>query len=399
MPGNLSGQGLGMQFPQNYYPSQLQNAPQDPSSNRIGLAPGDSFVIPAGDFSIGMGMYCVLQFLDPVTNTWFTPAGSAWNRGMIFVSSDGFNVRVANLTGCVVSASVINGGTAYVQATTTITAIGSFSNGAAPTVLPIVGGLLAETGTFSLDVPTKGAGYGVAPIIMIPPPPPAQVNANGVGGIPAQAIAVLGSGGSISSVSIINPGAGYPTAPVAVVVPSPFDPNLATGITQATVAFSLTSAGVITGALITNNGSPLPNGSLGSITLSVGGAGTSGSLTANVMQTIITATVTGPGTGYGTSGIPLITGGGAPVAGTITNNPFALFLEFEPRPANIVITPGNTSISVATAGTIYDGGLFESAPSVLLTLGAGGGGATTTIATLGLNMGSRPDIAIIQTGP
>ena len=283
----ISGPGIGLPYPQNLYPSELQNAPQDASSNRLALAPGDSFVLPAGDWIISLGMYNVLQFLDPVTNVWSTSAGAAWDRGMQFVKADGFSQRIANLTGCVVSASIINGGTGYVQATTTITAIGTFGNGAAPTLLPIVGGALGLTGTFTIDVPTKGAGYGVAPIVMIPPPPPAQVNANGVGGIQATAIAVIGSGGSISSISITNPGAGYPTVPTAVVVPSPFDPNLATGITQASIAFSLASAGAITGVLVTNNGAPLNNGSLGSVTLSIGGAGASGSITANVLQTIV----------------------------------------------------------------------------------------------------------------
>jgi len=399
MPIGLSGPGVGLPFPQNLFPSELQNAPQDASSNRLALAPGDTFVVPAGDWFIALGMYCVLQYLDPVTNTWTTAPGAAWTRGTHFVPSDGFTTRVANLTGCVVSASVVNGGTAYVQATTTITAIGGFATGGAvPTFLPIVGGALGPV-AYTLTSTNAGAGYGVAPIIMIPPPPPAQVNANGVGGIQAVAFAVIASG-TISSVSIINPGAGYPTTPVAVVVPSPFDPNLATGITNATVSLSLTSSGVIMGALCTNNGSPLTNGSLTSITLSIGGAGSSGSLTANVMQTIITATVTGAGTGYGTSAIPLLTAGGAPVQGTITNGPDSLFLAFSPRPANIVITPGNTSISVATAGVIYDGGLFEAAPNTLLTIGAGGGGAgTVTIATVGLNMGSRGDIVIIQPTP
>jgi len=283
----------------------------------VPLAPGDSFVIPAGDWYINLGFYCVLQYLDPVTGTWVFGSGAALSRGQLHVTSDGFNCRVANLTGCVVSASIINGGTNYVQSTTTITALGTFNN-AAPTLVPIVGGALGLTGTFTVDVPTKGAGYGVAPLVMIPPPPPAAVNSNGVGGIPATAIAVLGTGGSISSISITNPGAGYPSAPTAVVVPSPFDPNLSTGITAASIAFSLTSAGVIMGALVTNNGGPLNNGSLSSVTLSVGGAGLSGSLTANVMQSVVAATVTGPGIGYGTAESPVITMGGAPVAGTIT---------------------------------------------------------------------------------
>lgn len=387
MPGNLNGPGVGLPFPQNYYPSELQNAPQDPSSNRLALAPGDSFVIQAGDWIIGLGMYMVLQFLDPLTGAWVTPSGAAWNRGMMLVSADGFSVRIANLTGTVVSAAVINGGTGYVQATTTITAIGAFV-GASPTLLPIVGGAVGLTGTFTVDVPTKGAGYGVAPIVMIPPPPPAVTNANGVGGIQATAIAVIASG-TISSISITNPGAGYPTAPPCVVVPSPFDPNLSVGITNATVSLSLTSAGVIMGAVVTNNGSPLPNGSLGSVTLSIGGAGTSGSLTANVMQTVASGSITGGGTGFTGAGA-ITTTGGAPLAGTITNGPDSTFLSFMPRQANI----GAASLTGAGTPSIYDGGLFESAPT-FVAIGAGG----SVGPTLAMVMGSRPDIAIIQPGP
>ena len=390
MTGNLSGPGLGLPFPQNNYPSELQNAPQDASSNRLALAPGDSFVIPAGDWTISLGMYCVLQYLDPVTNTWVMSAGAAWSRGLQYVSADGFNVRIANLTGCVVSASVIVGGTNYVQATTTITAIGTFGNGVAPTILPIVGGAVGLTGTFTIDVPTKGAGYGVAPIVMIPPPPPAQSNANGVGGIQATAIAVLGSGGSVASISITNPGAGYPTAPIGVVVPSPFDPNLSVGITNASIAFSLTSAGVIMGALVTNNGSPLNNGSLGSVTLSIGGAGASGSITANVLQTVVSGTVSGTGTGFGTA-VSILTSGGAPLAGSITNGPDANYLAFMPRQANI----SSPSVTAGAVAAIYDGGLFESAPT-FTALGALAGSVAPTLAMI---MGGRADIAIIQPGP
>ncbi len=393
MSSPLSGPGIGLPFPSNLYPSQVQGAPQDASSNRLALAPGDSFVLPAGDFYISPGMYIVLQFLDPVTGQWVMGAGAAYYRGTVFVKSDGFNCRLANLTGCVVSASVVVGGTNYVQATTTITAIGTFA-GAAPTVLPIVGGALALTGTYTLDVTTKGGGYGVPPLIMIPPPPPSYANSNGVGGIPAAAVAYISSG-TISSVSITNPGAGYPSAPTPVVVPSPFDPNLSTGITQASVAFSLTSAGVIMGAFVTNNGSALNNGSLASVTLSVGGAGASGSLTANVMQTIVAATVSGPGVGYGTALTQITTIGGVPAQGSITNGPDSTYLAWMPRPAQIGLTPANTSVSIGSAGAIFDGGLFQGAPSGVVSPN----GILTTVATVGLVLGSRPDIAVIQAAP
>lgn len=390
MPVPLAGPGQGLPIPQNLYPSELANAPQDASSNRLGLAPGDAFVLPAGDWILSLGFYNVLQYLDPVTNAWTMATGAALHRGLLFVTADGFTQRIANLTGCIVSASVANAGTGYVQATTTITAVGTFA-GAAPTILPIVGGALNISGG---TLTANGAGYGVAPIVMIPPPPPSQVNANGVGGIQASAIAVIASG-TVSSVSITNPGAGYPTAPVAVIVPSPFDPNLSVGITNATVTFTLASSGLIMGAVVTNSGSPLSNGNLASVTLTIGGAGTSGSLTANVLQTVVSGTLSSAGTGYGTAGVGFTTYGGAPVAGAITNSPEANYIAWLPRQANIAVTAA--SVSLAAPAVVYDGGLFQSAPSVVALAAPGGG--LQTIAGLTAVMGSRYDIAVIQPGP
>ena len=70
MTQGLSGPGIGLPIPQKLYPSQLANAPQDPSSNRLGLAPGETFMIPAGNWYVDVGSYLVLQYLDPVNNTW-----------------------------------------------------------------------------------------------------------------------------------------------------------------------------------------------------------------------------------------------------------------------------------------------------------------------------------------
>jgi hypothetical protein len=398
MTSPLSGPGIGLMPPQNYYPTQLSGAAQDSSTNRITLSPGDTFVVPAGDFFISMGGYLTLQYLDPVTNTWSNAAGTGFNRGMSFLTSDGYNFRLANLTGCVVAASITNAGSGYVQATTTITAVGSFSNGVAPTFLPIVGGQLGLTGTFTIDVPTRGAGYGIAPIVLIPPPPPAANNANGVGGIQASAYAVLAANGSISAISITNPGAGYPSAPVVAVVPSPFDPNLSVGITAASVSFSLTGSGSICGVLTTNNGAPLANGSLASVTLTIGGAGTGGSLTAVVMQTVVSASVSGFGVGYGTAEFGLTTLGGVPPASAITNSPDALRLTWQPRQAQVGFTSANTSVSVGTAGVVYDGGLFLGAPTLMLADPAGIA-SPSTVATIAVVMGSRPDIATLQFAP
>lgn len=390
MPSPLSGPGVGLPIPQNLYPTELSNAPYDFGSNRQNISPGDSLVLPAGDWYVSLGMYLVLQFLDPYTNAWAIGASGGWESGVIFVKSDGFNARVANLTGCPVSASVTQYGSAYVQSSTTITA-----NIGGSLWAPIVGGQLALSGG---TLTASGAGYGVAPLVMIQPPPPPSNNANGVGGIPATGYCTI-AGGTISGFTFTNPGAGYPTAPAAVIVPSPFDPNLATGITAGTITFSLTGSGSLTGAICTNNGAALAGNQFSSLTLSIAGAGTNATLTPNILQTIVTGSVTGAGTGYGNAqAVLLTTVGGAPSTGTITTGPEFNHLAFKPRPAQISLTTTGAGGTIAAqAGTIIDGGLFESTPAPVIVAGSQSGSIAG--ATIALTMGSVNDIAVIQQAP
>jgi hypothetical protein len=114
------------------------------------------------------------------------------------------------------------------------------------------------------------------------------------------------------------------------------------------------------------------------------------------MQTVIGATVTGPGIGYGTGATAVITVGGVPSQGTITATPDYNYLGFFPRPVNISITGANTSVSTNTAGVIYDGGLFLAAPTAVWPAAVG---AATTVGTVSLTMGSRSDIAVLQPAP
>ncbi len=395
MTQGISGPGLGLPFPQNYYPSQLQNAPQDPSSNRIALSGGESFVIPAGDFYVNLGCYSVMQYLDPVTNVWVMGANAGWAGGVQFVKSDGFTTRIANLTGCPVSASVITSGGGWVQGSTTVTATGNNS-----TWLPIIGGALALVGA---TLTSNGAGYGIAPLVMIPPPPPASNNANGVGGIPASGYCAIASG-TVSAFTLTNRGAGYPSAPTAVIVPSPFDPNLSTGITAATLAFSLTAAGAVTGVLCTNPGAPLAT--VTSITLGIAGAGSNATLTPNIMATMNACTVTGAGSGYGTLQALLTTIGGAPSVTTISSNPDILNLAWRPRPAQVGLTvtaAANGTIG-AQNGAIYDGGLFQlaggTAPNyVIISQPLTATTQAYVSATLSLTFGATNDIVTIQPAP
>ena len=388
----INGPGVGLPFPQNLYPSQLGSAPPDTPGNRICLAAGDTLPIPAGHWFVNPGQYSLLQFLDPVTNIWSQGPNAAWAGGHQFVISDGFNVRVANLLGCPLTATVAAYGTGtYVQSTTTISAVPGNS-----TWVPIIGGAL---GGLSLIV--AGAGYGVAPEVFIPPPPPASNNVNGVGGIPAAAYAVIASG-TVSGVTFTNPGAGYPSGVTLVLVPSPTDPNLSTGITNATISFSLVNAGSLTGALCTNPGAPLANPN--QFTLTVTGAGSSASLSGNVLQTVTAASVSGTGLGYGTLSALLTTVGGVPAAGSISLNPDGNGLAWRPRPAQIALaTTGATGSLALQLGTIYDGGLFltNAAPSFVVMTNPVTSGSLVSLtgATIALTMGSRADIVTLQPAP
>ena len=388
----IAGPGLGLPLPQNLYPSELQNAPPDTSSNKNTLAPGDTLPIPAGDWFVNMGQYCVLQFLDPITNVWTMGPNAAWQGGHQFVVSDGFNVRVANLTSCVVGAVITTVGTGYVQGTTTIAATPGNS-----TWLPIVGGQL---GFGTVVTANSGGGYGIAPEVFIPAPPPAQNNSNGVGGRQATGWVSI-SGGTVNGFTFTDPGAGYNSALTVALVPSPNDPNLATGVTAATLAFTLTKTDSITGVLCTNSGAALsdPN----QITLTVTGAGSTATLTPVSLQTVITATVSTAGGGYGTVSALLTTVGGVPPAGGISNNADGLGLAWRPRPAQIGLTVTGVGTLSTQAGTIYDGGLFltNAVPGVVLsTLPTTTGSlVSVTQGVIALTMGGRKEAVVFQPAP
>lgn len=393
MPTPLSGPGLGLPLPQFLYPSELLNAPYDAGTSSISLAAGIELPIPAGTWLVNTGLYSTLEYLNPITGTWSMGDNAAWIGGHVYVKSDGFNVRVANRLGCPISAVVAALGTGYAQATTTIAPTPGNS-----TWLPIIGGQLALQGG-TINSTTQGAGYGVAPLVIFPAPPPAANNANGVGGIPASGYVSIASG-TVSGFTFTNSGAGYTSAPTIVLLPNPTDPNITSGITAATLAFSLGAAGVLAGAFCTNPGAPLSNPN--QITLTITGAGSGASLTANVLQTVTAGSVSGSGTGYGTLAALLTTVGGVPVAGSIAGSPFSLGLAWRPRPAQIGLSITAAGTLGTQVGSIYDGGLFltSTAPNYLLITQPIT--ATTQAyvgATIALTMGSRADVITLQPAP
>lgn len=390
MPTPLSGPGIGLPLPQFLFPSELTNAPYDVGTPQLCLAAGDQIPIPAGTWGVGLGLYCQLEWLDPMTGVWRQVASATWQSGLIYVKSDGFNFRVANRTGCPIAGVVTAPGNgSYVQASTSIAVTG----GGGSTWSPIVGGQLGN-----VTVTSAGAGYGVAPMVIIPPPPPVGVNANGVGGVPASGYAVIASG-TVSGFTFTNPGAGYRSAVTMIVVPNPTDPNISVGITNATITAQVIGSGSLTGVLCTNPGAPLSTPA--NITLTVSGAGANATCSAVMLQTITAASVVGSFTVGGVSGAAVTSQGGAYPTSTFTNSPEFLGLAGRPRRAQIGLAVGGVGTIAAQVGTIIDGGLFYSAPTAITEslYTTQGVGSITGSGTVVFTMGSRPDIIILQPGP
>jgi hypothetical protein len=376
MTNIITGPGVGLPFPQNLYPSDLNGMPYDAPTNRVGLEPGAAIYVPttSNRFLIDPGSVSVLQFLDPVTGAW---RGTTSQRGPFQVNIDGaFGVRIANLTGCPVAAIVANGGSGFAQATVAIT-----SNVGGSTWQGIVGGALSVS-----TVSVVGKNYTIAPEVFIPAPPSP--------GVPATAHSTIANG-TVATVVLDNVGAGYPSAPIAVIQPSPFDVNLGT-ITQATVTLVLNAAlsGAITAAYPINNGAPLAT--LSALTLTAaGGAGTGATLTPQIMQTIIGNSVVAGGVGFGnaTQGPIIVATGGPAASVSAIGNPI---VELAPtyRSRQAWGTGTTNAGGTISAITFEDTGLFINTPTFAVIPGAGG--IVGTAASVTLTMGALNDTILLQ---
>ena len=380
---NIAGTGQTAPLPMNLYPSELLNAPVDAPTNYLTLSAGDAIPIPAqsNQYLVDLGLYLTLEYLDAVTGTWRPTFDCAFRPGPFHMQTDGVSKRIANRLGCPISAIVAGGGTGFSQATATITA-----NVGGSTWQAVVGGALSVS-----SITAAGLNYTVPPIVMIPAPTPAGTNGS-VGGIQATAYAAL-TNGSVSSVSLNNFGAGYQFAPTAVLVPSPFDPNFGS-ITQASITLVLDTAkaGAITGALITNYGAPLAT--ISALTLTAaGGAGSGATITPQVLQTILSASVVAGGGGWGTATAfaDLESVGGGSVSVSSNPNPAIDFSGFVPRKGSFIATTGSTGAITGVA--VVDGGMFLSTPTAAL---APGGTLPTTLASITFATGATRGTALLQ---
>lgn len=369
--------GAGMALPIRY-PVYNRNKSGGAGDSPVGAGPislpsGSSQYVPRGQYMIQLGPYSALQIKDPVLGVWRLVDTAAPRT--LFISSDGFNYRIINISGCAVGALVTNVGSGYTSAPTVTASAGG------STWTAIVGGGINTTVT----VTAGGTLYTYPPFLKISAPP--------AGGVQATAVAVL-TAGAISSVTVTNQGAGYTSAPTIEVIPDPRD-TTGSGASL-TVNSTLAGSGTIMAVVCTDPGSVLT--SVPTLAFS-GGGGSSAAATAIMCFALTGVTSGANGAGYGNAQPILFLTSGGIVGGSSaagTTNPELDKGMFVPRMGQIsaLSSAGGTFTSTeASAAVVTDPGRFQSVPNLHPV--AGGTGLATTVTQATATVGGATDTSYI----
>lgn len=178
----------------------------------ISLSSGGTVTLPRGNWLVSPGANTRVQFMDPVNLQWRALEGQF---GGGFISSDGCNFRLINVTGAVASMAVTVAGTGgtngigFAQTGVAVALAASPSGGPYnASGYAIVGGTVPAP-----TVTQGGSGFLSVPLVICDPPP--------AGGVQATATCTLSAAGVITAVTIDNPGAGYLVSPQWYVFPEP----------------------------------------------------------------------------------------------------------------------------------------------------------------------------------
>ena len=349
----------------------------------INLPAGAVYTVPSGQYSAHLGPYTAIQQYDGVSQIWrFVEAST--QSAPVLISSDGFNVRLINMTSTVVGTVITTAGSGYTNgiypagtgtgtATSPTCTFTAGSGSVLATGNVIVGGAINTTVTIT----TAGSGYTKAPILVISPPP--------AGGVQATATCTI-SGGVINAVTVNNQGAGYTAAPTITVVNGNGDITGSGAVL--TVNATLVGSGTVTAITIANNGA----GMTSVPTISFSPASTTAATA--VMCLTMTSISGASGTGYTNAAVAPLIGVSTVTAGSsVLTNPNTGTGIFVPRPAVGIAT--NTSATAFT-GTLVDGGLHQvaSANVGLLSLGVALGTGNFTLTTA---FGGVTDTVFLQT--
>ena len=354
------GQGLTLKgVPSNLYTLQ--------AGQTMTLGP-PNFI--AGEICIRTGPYTTVQNLDPITGIWKRIGGGILAGGYNYIFSDGVNYRLANQTGCAVGALLTNKGSAYTSAPVVTASAGSsvwkaFVGGAVNTTVTVSNG--GTNYTYPPQVVFSAPGYGA--------------------GIQASGICTL-SGSAVSTITVTNQGAGYTVAPTVTLINDPREGI--NGVTQgygATAVATLTGSGTITGLVCLDHGTPLT----AVPTLSFAGGGGSSAAATAIMCWTITAYTPTAGTGF--TGNSLLSGLDAfPTTAAAYVNPDTQSKLVQIRLADILM-PASAGAPTATGAVFYDGGIYTSVPTPLVTTN---GALITQTATFTFTMGGVTDTSWVQ---
>lgn len=177
------------------------------------LQSGGLWLFPAGEYLVTCGPNTVVQYFNPLKRCWVPT--SLPSPGLVqWVSADGGNYRLYNVSGTVISVTVGgagSGGTNGIGPVETGTAI-AFAAATPPGVTAegyvIIGGTVPAP-----TVTLPGQDFLVPPVICCDPPPD--------GGLQATFVCELNTTGGIASVTQVDPGAGYTRVPQFYIVPQP----------------------------------------------------------------------------------------------------------------------------------------------------------------------------------
>jgi len=316
--------------------------------NRITLQSGETWLIqPAGSYWVAPGRYTFLQTYDPILQTWVT-VGNDGGFQPLYITSDGTNYRLANLTGQPVGATVTTAGTGYTSAPTITIASGN------SIWRPVLGQYVT-----SVTVSNGGANYTYAPTVTFSAPP--------AGGVPATGYCTL-SGGAVSTVTLTNKGAGYTSPPTVTFTNDPREGlNGVVSGSGATGVAVLAGLGGVNAVICTDPGN---TGYTATTTFTTSGGGGTGLVVTPIFCLSITA-ISAVAGGAMASSTEVVEWSALDKATTTVSaplNPAVCANLVKVRKASILGQTTTASALTSVGAVIYDGGIYtQFSPQVLLT--------------------------------
>lgn len=349
----------------------------------VTLQSGGVFNIPSGQYQVTPGAYTFFQSFDPTAQIW-RPYSTPTQSDSYVITSDGYNYRLANLTGTVVGAVITNAGSGYTNgiyppasqlgtaAAPSVTFAAGGGSVLARGTLIVGGAIPTAAGNYTI---TAGSGYTFPPIVQISPPP--------AGGVQATATATI-SAGAVTAITITNQGAGYTAAPTITLVTNPLD---TTGIGAAVVTsstFALAGSGTVTAITIPINGAGMT--SVPAISFS---PASTTAATAIMCFTITTGVAQTSASNLGTGNIGFALGGVTAGTPTLTNPAISTGL-FVPR---VAMTAFNTTASGGI--TFLDGGLHQTVPAGIAYASLSNGTISAAATAVAQTVGGVTDVSFL----